>query len=55
MASKKGPMLKPLVWNKVPKNRLKGTVWQEIKESSRQMSIDTEAFQVRAALHSEAA
>ena len=26
-----GPKLKPLVWNKVPKNRLKGTVWEKIK------------------------
>ena len=26
-----GPKLKPLVWNKVPKNRLKGTVWEMIK------------------------
>ena len=28
-----GPKLKPLVWNKVPKNRLKGTVWEMIKVS----------------------
>jgi hypothetical protein len=27
-----GPKLKPLVWQKVPKNRLKGTVWNDIKE-----------------------
>ena len=28
------PKLKPLVWQKVPKNRLKGTVWQDLKDES---------------------
>ena len=38
-------MLKPLVWNKVPKNRLKGTVWQEVKDSDECASIDADDFQ----------
>ena len=29
-----GPKLKPLVWQKVPKNRLKGTVWGDLKEGA---------------------
>ena len=29
-----GPKLKPLVWQKVPKNRLKGTIWQDIKDAA---------------------
>ena len=37
-----GPKLKPLVWQKVPKNRLKGTVWQDIKDSEGEGASEAE-------------
>ena len=36
--------LKPLVWTKVPKNRLKGTVWAEVKAAGDEFEIDADAF-----------
>ena len=42
-----GPKMKPLVWQKVPKNRLKGTVWQDIKDAAEQAepSFDAAKFE----------
>ena len=41
-----GPKLKPLVWQKVPKNRLKGTVWQAVKEGTMgEPSFDMQRFE----------
>ena len=40
-----GPKLKPLVWNKVPKNRLKGTVWQAIKDEADEVVVDAKEFE----------
>lgn len=45
VTSKIGPLLKPLVWNKVPKNRLKGTVWQEVKDADELVRVDIKTFQ----------
>lgn len=40
-----GPKLKPLVWNKVPKNRLKGTVWEMIKDDAEEPIVDADEFE----------
>lgn len=42
-----GPKLKPLVWQKVPKNRLKGTIWQTVKDGAVEApSFDRAQFEI---------